>query len=82
MHMTMLFKSVQDPYSHTRCRGRHLWNCGMHEDNSLWGDIALLAEGRIERQDDLLRTDSLTVNLRFSANCSGSIRQEDKKIAW
>ncbi len=54
----------------------------MHEDNSLWGDIALLAEGRIERQDDLLRTDSLTVNLRFSANCSGSIRQEDKKIAW
>lgn len=50
----MLFKTVQDLYSHTRCLGRHLWNCGMHEDNSLWGDIALLAEGMIKRQDGIL----------------------------
>lgn len=44
MHMTILFKTVQNMYSHTRCLGRHLWNCGMHEDNSLCGDTALLAE--------------------------------------
>lgn len=56
--MTVL--SEADPYSHTRCLGRHLWYCGMHKSNSLWGDTPLLAEGTIKRH--FFENQSLTIN--------------------
>lgn len=65
-------------YSHTRCPGRHLWNCGMHEDNSLCGDTALLAEGRIQRQQ-LFKTDSFTMNWRLSYRVS---HKNSKRRQW